>query len=177
MKAIQDLTDDELGHLVREADRLQDAPEPLIRAAIQTWSTRQQPGALQAAAQTALRHLVALLSFDSWAAPQLAPGLRSAAADTRHLLYSSMGRDIDLRVAPDARLFALAGQVLGPDEAGWVELSAQDAASGDAPRRVALDAMGEFRLEGVARGRYLLTLRMGQDVIVLPPIDVGPREH
>jgi len=177
MKAIQDLTDDELGRLVHEATSLADAPDALIRAAIQTWSVQPQAHPLQAAAQGALRHLAAWLSFDSWAAPQLAPGLRSAAADTRHLLYSTMGRDIDLRVAPDARQFALAGQVLGPDDSGWVELSLQDTAQGESPRRVALDAMGEFRLEGVARGRYLLTLRMGQDVIVLPPIDVGAREH
>ena len=35
--------------------------------------------------------------------------------------------------------------------------------------------MGEFRLEGIRRGTYVLTLRLGEDEIVLPPIDVG--EH
>lgn len=177
MKPIQDLTDDELGSLLRRAAALQDAPEALVRAAIQAWAQRQPTASLQATAQQALRHLAALLSFDSWAAPMLAPGLRGAGADTRHLLFSTLGRDIDLRVSPEARQFVLAGQVLGPDEQGWVELLRQDEGETARARRVALDTMGEFRLDGLAIGRYQLTLRLGGDVIVLPPIEVGERRH
>ncbi len=38
-----------------------------------------------------------------------------------------------------------------------------------------LDALGEFRLDGLERGSYLLTLRVGTDEIVLPPILIGER--
>ena len=55
-------------------------------------------------------------------------------------------------------------------------------ASGDgdgaaSAQAAALDALGEFRLEGVRRGAYVLTLRLGDDEIVLPPIDVGERRR
>ena len=93
-------------------------------------------------------------------------------ADTRHLLFSAMGRDIDLRIAPAEELFALSGQILGPDEAGRVEVNA----AGSADKRVAsIDDLGEFRVDGLPKGTYLLTLRMGSDEIALPPIEVGKR--
>ena len=52
--------------------------------------------------------------------------------------------------------------------------------SGDAVQdrnaRVApLDDLGAFRLDGVRGGIYRLTLRVGGDEIVLPPIVVGER--
>jgi hypothetical protein len=76
-----------------------------------------------------------------------------------------------------ADLFALTGQILGPDEVGQIELSAASGgALGESDARTAqLDAMGEFHLEGVPAGVYRLTLRMGGDVIVLPLIEVGER--
>ena len=88
-----------------------------------------------------------------------------------------MGRDIDLRISPAADQFALTGQILGPDESGQVELATQ---TGDGieladARVAALDALGEFRLDGVRGGTYRLTLRLGGDEIVLPPIEVGGR--
>ena len=60
-----------------------------------------------------------------------------------------------------------------------MELSAEARPPVDSgpPRSVALDAMGEFRIEGLESGRYVLTLRVGDDIIVLPPIDVGERPH
>ena len=113
-----------------------------------------------------------MLTFDSWAAPALALGMRSLRAPTRHLLFSSLGRDIDLRIAQVAGAFCLTGQILGPDEAGQIELAPlPDAAP--AQHVGALDGLGEFRIDGVARGQYRLCLRLGSDLITLPPIDVG----
>lgn len=172
MKPLKDLTDDEFAALARQAVALQDAPPALVHAAIQLYQA-PEVSPLSAVAQSLGRLVKAVLSFDSWAAAPAAMAVRSADTATRHLLFSAQGRDIDLRVAPDAQQFALAGQILGPDDTGSVELSADDIA--DSPRTVLLDAMGEFRIDGIAGGRYVLTLRVGEDVIVLPPIDVGQR--
>ena len=70
----------------------------------------------------------------------------------------------------------MTGQILGPDDSGVVELAcASDDDAAPDTLAAALDAMGEFRLEGVRQGAYVLTLRLGTDEIVLPPIDVGER--
>ena len=176
MKPVESLSDDEFVHLVHRAIALPDAPTSLVRAAIDLWPAAQ-PATLTRVAQAALRLVTAVLSFDSWAQPPLALGMRSGASDTRHLLFSAMGRDIDLRISPAADHFALTGQILGPDESGLVELATQsgDDADGTAARVASLDELGEFRLDGVRGGTYRLTLRMGGDEIVLPPIIVGER--
>lgn len=174
MKPVQSLSDDEFVQMVQRAVALPDAPPELVSAAIGLWPSAQ-PSTLKGVAQAALRLVSAVLSFDSWAQSPVAMGVRGGACDTRHLLFSAQGRDIDLRISPLAEHFALAGQILGPDEAGLVELATPfDPGSGTQGARVtSLDAMGEFRLEGVRGGTYRMTLRMGGDEIVLPPIEVG----
>ena len=179
MKPVHSLSDDEFVHLVQRALALPDAPQPLVRAAIGLWPAAR-PSALKSMADAALRLVAAALSFDSWSRPATALGMRAGASQTRHLLFSAMGRDIDLRITPAADHYALTGQILGPDDAGRVELALQpDAGSAppDAPgaRVTALDSLGEFRLDGVRVGTYRLTLRLGGDEIVLPPIVVGAR--
>jgi hypothetical protein len=176
MKPVDQLSEDEFARLVQRAAALPDAPPALIRAAIGQWRAAS-PSLLQAAARAVLNRVSAALTFDSWATGALALGVRAVPSDTRHLLFTAMGRDIDLRIAPAAGHFAVSGQILGPDESGVVELTRapgdDDEAAG--AHAAALDAMGEFRLEGVRHGAYVLTLRLGEDEIVLPPIDVG--EH
>ena len=176
MKPVESLSDDEFVHLVQRAVSLPDAPPLLVRAAIDLWPAAQS-SALKSVAQAALRLVTAVLSFDSWAQSGVASGMRSGASDTRHLLFTAQGRDIDLRISPAADRFALTGQVLGPDESGLVELKTQpwDEAGGSGARVATLDDLGEFRLDGVLGGTYRLTLRMGGDEIVLPPIVVGER--
>lgn len=173
MKPIDRLTDDELTQLARRAAALPGAPPALLAAAsVLMQEAAPAPAALPELARAATRLLAAALRFDSWAGAPLAFGMRALPADTRHLLFSAMGRDIDLRITPADECFALAGQILGPDESGRVELSS----GGGAPKRVAaIDELGEFRLDGIDSGTYLLTLRMGNDEIALPPIEVGGR--
>lgn len=177
MKPLKSLTDHEFAEVVRQAAELRDAPAALLKSAIALWpAARTAPQ--ETVVQGIVRRVVAALSFDSWAAAPLAMGMRSVPSATRHLLFSAMGRDIDLRITPGAGHFALTGQVLGPDDAGVVELVAK---AGDNilthdTRMAPLDALGEFRIGGVERGTYLLTLRLGADEIVLPPISVGERE-
>lgn len=176
MKPIDQLSEDEFAQLVQRAAALPDAPPASLRAAIGQWHAAP-PSMLQAAAKAVLKRVVAALTFDSWAAAPLAFGVRAVPSDTRHLLFSAIGRDVDIRITPAAGHFALTGQILGPDESGEIELASASGDSGEAAdAKVApLDALGEFRLEGIPGGSYVLTLRLGENEIVLPPIDVG--EH
>ena len=176
MKPIASLNDDEFPHIVQRAVALPEVPPLLVRAAIDLWAASHQV-ALKSAGKAPLRLVIAALSFDSWARPPVALGMRVAVSDTRHLLFRTMGRDIDLRISPAADHFTLSGQVLGPDESGTVKLVKQ---SGDGLKdsdlRVAsFDALGEFRFDNVRGGTYRLTLRMGSNSIGLPPVEVGTR--
>lgn len=166
MKPLQSLPDEDFEHLLRHAVALPDAPPALVHRALSLWKTELRTGV----AQSLLRRIAAVLSFDSWAMPAAAAGVRSGAAETRHLLYSAQGRDIDLRITRHGAGYSLAGQVLGPDEAGQVELAP---AAGGAARSTLVDALGEFRIEGVGAGDYVLTLRLGGDEILLPAVWVG----
>lgn len=161
---------------------LPDVPPALEQRALALFQAPSPVAAVQQAAQALahglLRHCVAALSFDSWGGPAVAAGMRALRSPTRHLLFSAEGRDIDLRIAPgtDEQIFVLAGQILGPDETGEVCLQRLD--DGDAtPSTVALDGLGEFRIDGLAPGAYQLTLRLGHDDILLPPIEVGEPPH
>ena len=168
MKPDDLLTDDDLAALLPRATAMANAPTHLIRSAEDLGPRGDSLGG------AATRLLAAALRFDSWAGAPLAFGMRALPSDTRHLLFSAMGRDIDLRITPAEAHFALAGQILGPDESGRVELTPQ-AGQGEGRRIAAIDELGEFRLDDVHSGTYRLTLRMGGDEIVLPPIEVGGR--
>lgn len=164
MKPLAQLPDEEFERLLRQAVALPDAPPALVQHAIGLWKA-QVP-----AVPALLRRIAAALAFDSWAQPAAAAGVRAPRSATRHLLFSAEGRDIDLRVTPAGDGYTLAGQVLGPDETGEIELAAS---TGEAPRLARLDALGEFRVEGLAAGDYRLTLRLGSDEILLPAVPVG----
>ena len=174
MKPLDRLSEDEFAQLVQRASQLPDAPPALLRAAIGQWDAAQ-PSVLQAVAQAVLKRVAAALTFDSWSSGSLAFGMRATPSDTRHLLFTAMDRDIDVRITPAAGHFALTGQILGPDESGVVELAKASSDGGEtgSVKVASLDALGEFRLEGVTGGTYVLTLRLGTDEIVLPPIKVG----
>jgi len=174
MKPITSLTDDEFAQLARQAAALPDAPPALLKAAVAVGQASVSEQVMDAV-RSALKRVTASLTFDSWAPAAMPAGVRSVpSSDVRHLLFSAQGRDIDLRITHAAGQFTVAGQILGPDESGVIELVPQFA---DAkPLRVApLDALGEFRLDGVARGTYVMKLALGNDEIVLPAIDVGER--
>jgi len=179
MKPFESLTDDEFAHRLQQAVRaLPDAPPALQRAALDLFPAAATLAATSAAfgalARGALRHVQAALTFDSWAAaPAGAPAMRSLRSATRHLLYNAQGRDIDLRVSAAGGAFSLAGQVLGPDGAGAVTLTPEPGHAAAAPLTATLDELGEFRIDGVPAGTYLLALQFGADEIMLPPLDVG----
>lgn len=178
MKPVHNLPDEEFEDLVRRAAALPDAPQSWVDRAVGAFALAGSPS-IGEVARSAWRLVSAVLSFDSWAAGAQPAAVRGVPSDIRHLLFSAEGRDIDLRISPAADDFSLMGQVLGPDESGTVELepqaSPQAGLASAARHTTPLDELGEFRIEGLARGTYRLTLRMGGDAIALPPIQVGER--
>ncbi len=171
MKPIDKLSDDEWLALVQRAIAMPDAPPHLVQRALALWQQSEPPQT----AQPMWQRWVALLSFDSWAGAPVATGMRALRSEVRQLLFAAEGGDVDLRVEPQAEGFTLSGQLLGPGAQGSVDLVALDAPpDGPVHRKVELDAMGEFRVEGVRRGPYLITVRLDGGEIVLPPIDIGP---
>ncbi|WP_088286224.1 hypothetical protein [Ideonella sp. A 288] len=180
MESLQHLSDDDLLVLTQQAMALPDAPSAWIQRAV---AVGQAPAESRVAttARAVVKHLVAALGFDSWSTPQLALGLRSMPDRTRHLLFSAQGRDIDLRIIPTAEHFAMAGQVLGPDDGGTVELVhrplplAGDEHSGHEAHIASLDELGEFRFGDLRQGTVSIVFRLGKDEVHLPLIDVGER--
>lgn len=178
MKSIATLTDDEFSDLVRGAVALPDAPPALVRSAVDLWRAAH-PSLLTAAAGNVLQRIRAVLTFDSWSVAPTALGLRSmpAQSQTRHMLFSAQGRDIDLRIVSAADSYVLAGQILGPDETGLIELAVDthNPRAVQTIRTMPLDALGAFRMESVNAGTYWMTLKLRNDAVELPPIDVGGR--
>lgn len=176
MKPIATLTDHEFSDLVRAANALPDAPPKLIQATIAKFAAAQ-PNPIMAAATEVMQRIRAVLTFDSWTASPAALGLRSmpAPTQTRHMMFSAQGRDIDLRIVSSADSFVLAGQILGPDETGLVELSVDthNDRAAQTLRTTSLDDLGSFRLEDIRAGTYWMTLKLGSDAVELPPISVG----
>lgn len=165
--------DDDFARQLRRAVReLPDAPLALQQAAIDLFASSALAPTLRGVAEAALRVIAAVLTFDSWATPAAAAGTRSPrSATTRHLLFNAEGRDIDLRVSTTGGGgYAISGQILGPDDAGSIALIPPD---GGAERRVEVDALGEFRAEGLDAGAWQVRLLLGGDTIVLPPVEVG----
>ena len=193
LKPLHLLDDEALGlALARSLHTLTDASAAWQTAATALWASPASapllagalgglpaavPGAVATtdSAASRVRRWVAALVFDS--ATQAAPalGMRSVGlGGTRHLLYRVAGRDIDLRVLRHGSQFALAGQVLGPEEPGVMEVASLHNLQ-QPGRLAALDALGEFALQGLAGGDYRLTLRLLEDEIELPPLQLRPQ--
>lgn len=170
MKPIDSLSDDEGLALVQRAIAMPDAPSQWVQDALELWHLHRPAQRVQ----PLLQRWVAVLSFDSWAGAAVAAGMRALRSEVRQMLFAAEGCDIDLRIAPAAEGFALSGQLLGPGAKGSVELAALGHGGEGLRRSVMLDAQSEFRIDGVSRGTYVLTVRLGSDEIVLPAIDVGP---
>ena len=182
MKPIKSLTDDELAGLVKGAAALPDAPAALVKSAIGLWQAAHPataPATLAAGGNSLLHKIRAVLTFDSWSTAPAALGLRSMPSQTRHMMFSAQGRDIDLRIVSSAESFVLAGQILGPDETGLIELAVDTTSEHAAQtlRTTTLDELGAFRLDNVHAGTYWMTLKLAGDAVELPPIDVGDRRQ
>ncbi len=110
---------------------------------------------------------VGRLVYDSAAAP-LVPGLRDGGAGRRHQLFEAGPYEIDLALVEPA---TLVGQVLGPDDADLVDASVLLSGEGRTLSAPLLEH-GDFRLPGVASGRYALQIAGTALDLVLPDVDL-----
>lgn len=136
-------------------------------------------------AQRLMERIQAALVLDTHAGglrPHLA-GTRAAAAPIRQdaprqLLFGADDVDLDLFIRPgsDAQSAHLRGQALAGDTSTSVSGSVEIEPAGNqrhlVPRRAALDPSGEFVIENLRRGRYVVRLRLDSREIELPPLEV-----
>lgn len=102
-----------------------------------------------------------------------APALRGTLIAGAVYQVTETDWEVTLRETIEARGYAVAGQVLGPEpealEAGRVTALAD----GQPALAASLDASGWFTLRGLAPGRYALWIEIAEDVIHLPTIEIG----
>ena len=144
--------------LMMRSDSTKDAPRDILTSAINIFSEEKR---------SPLRHIVALLTFDSRTAGP-AFGMRSLRATSRQMLYSAEEIDLDLRITVQNDECILAGQVIGDNCAGGhVEIS------GVAGRSEAtLNEVCEFTLPPIPVGNYSLTVKLLDLQIEIPELEL-----
>ena len=140
------------------SDSTIDAPRDVLTSVINIFSQEKR---------SRLRHIVALLTFDSRNAGP-AFGMRSLPGTSRQMLYSADETDVDLRITVQNDECFLAGQVIGVEcTGGHVEISGEAGRS-----EAALNEVGEFTLPPIPTGNYSLTLRMLDLQIEIPELEL-----
>jgi anti-sigma factor RsiW len=145
------------------ADTTEDAPAHVLNRAMRLLRQRRTQAER---APDLLQRILAVLTFDSTSS--LAMGMRSGESQSRQLLFSAQGLDLDVRVTPAASGFIVSGQMLGPEAEGAV-LLANDVVSAQA----LLGELGEFAFPVVPAGVYKLTLHHGNVEVVVPELKLG----
>ena len=150
---------------------LEDAPETVIERALHIFEPRARARPMPPVAGGLLTRLAAVLSFDSAQSTPQALGLRSGATATRQILFSTEGRDVDLRIRPvtseTGLRWRISGQVLGPDKSGTARLSGPDR-----DIEVSWSELAEFGFDDVGDGTWVIGLRTPAWELELPPISV-----
>ena len=143
-------------------DKAEDASPELLASAVNLFRSRVAPQK-----PTLVERIVAALSFDSF---QMSPvyGVRSGQAAARQLLYTAGENDLDLRIAPSGDRWVVSGQVLGAEcSGGQIELEGSYGAE-----RAELNEQCEFRLPAVPSGSYRLRLRLTNQEIEIPQLEL-----
>ncbi len=179
MKPLSESNDDELARALHDSRQLVEPPPDVVDRAIALFEGRApapaihaDPPSRTAQALASLRRLVATLDFDSGLNPPLAYGMRSSGDSVRQILFTAEGHDIDLRVTRTAtpHRFAISGQVLGPEAAGQVRLTAVRPM--DASVTATIDEWGEFVLPAVGSGVYALRFELEDRLIEVPELEI-----
>lgn len=144
--------------LTMKSDTAQDAPRDLLQSAINIFSPERR---------TPLRHIIAILTFDSRVAGP-AYGIRSLHSASRQLLYSAQDTDLDLRVTVQNDECVVAGQIIRADcVSGHVEISG---AAGSAT--ASLNEICEFTLPAIPLGNYALRIKLPDVQIEIPELEL-----
>ncbi len=156
-------TDAELVAGILASRCLVEAPSHLLARADAMW--RPRDAAARPRLASLLKRLHARLASDSGLLPPLVPGLRSAQAGPRQLVFSADGVDIDLRVVADGEPGRawLHGQVFADGEGGAVWIRGEAGS-----HSAAIDGFGEFRLGPLEAGDYQLGVERDDWVVELP---------
>jgi hypothetical protein len=144
-----------------KTDKTVDAPPELLKEAIAVFRRRK------GSASSALRRIVAALSFDSLT---LTPafGVRSAPASSRQLLYTAEETDIDLRITGHDDKWVVSGQVLGQDcSGGLVEIEAEQGSAA-----ATLNDECEFTLPAVSGASCSIRLRLNNLTVEIPQLEL-----
>lgn len=167
-----DPDDAEIVHNLRAGRALENPPHAVLQRAMAVWRPRGAAAVAQTAAGL-VRRITAVLRHDSAGLSPLAMGLRSGHGDTRQLLFSADGHDIDLRLhaEPGAQppRWRIDGQLLGPVSSGRVALRC-----GNWVCETGWNALCEFRFDAVPPGACSLVLLGDGWEIVLGPVDLPP---
>lgn len=122
------------------------------------------------------RQMAAILVFDSMSLPEVA-GTRSTDVCDRQMLYSAAGYSVDLQmVQANNSSINLAGQILKEGEEGFDSVSGvplQLVTGGASAASTITNAIGEFRIDGIIRGKYDLYFEGRGRRIVIPGIPVS----
>ena len=141
-----------------KSDTAEDVPRDVLMSAFQIFTP---------ASTTALRRIIAVLSFDSRAAGP-AFGMRSIYTPSRQLLYTAQETALDLRVAVENGECHLAGQVIRDNCAGaQIELS-----SATGTVNTELNELCEFTFPPIPAGNYSLRVRMPDVEIEIPELEL-----
>jgi anti-sigma factor RsiW len=143
------------------ADDSEDPPPFVIAQARRLFRSRVAPD------PPARRRILALPRFDSKRLP-LALGMRSTGPADRQMLFSAADYDLDLRVRPAGSLWVIAGQVLGTEQGGQVELRGPIGTT-----QALLNELSEFVLPPVQAGGYELTVRLSELEIEISGLEIG----
>ena len=144
--------------LTMKSDTSRDAPRDLLQSAINIFSPERH---------TPLRHIIAILTFDSRHAGP-AYGIRSLRSVSRQLLYSAQETDLDLRITVQNDECIVAGQIIRADcVGGQVEISG---AAGSAT--ASLNEICEFTLPAIPLGYYSLRVNMPDVQIEIPELEL-----
>jgi len=156
--------------LLMKTDREPDAPRDLIAYAINIFDQGRE-----SIVTSALRRLVAALTFDSNVGLAPAFGVRSGQLpSSRQLLYSAEGSDVELRITPREDQWVVAGQVLGRECVGG-EVNLVNLVRVEGEERVAvavLNELCEFSLPAVPPGSYKLLLRLTDLEVEVPQLEL-----
>jgi len=140
----------------------------MLMVAFDAWAAeRRGPNLVQ--------RLVASLTFDGFAGPAVAGARGGATGTDRQLLFGTDVADVAFHILPGkAGTMVLDGQVLLVDDEADADADVALVAvddGGEVSAVVATDVEGQFRLEGIAAGSYVLRIDLGN-----VQLDVGPFE-